>query len=415
MKRAIPIVVALSAASVIVIGLLLLSFFPPGKIPPPSFTPNGDVDNLHNATTAAVAKFGSVTNLTENPDDSVYGQVAATGNNSVYVTWQESTNQSGDYDIFIKKSRDGGDTFGDHIVNISNNAGFSEHPQLAVSSDGNGVYVAWTDDPSVRREIMFAKSEDGISYSEPTTLSNPADAYNVEMAAFGSGVYLVWQANNDGAVIFRASHDRGETFDAPVAIASSAGPDSFPKVAAYGDAVHIVWSVAGESALFHAKSLDRGETFSKAIKLNGDKAIGEAQVAAYKDDVHVIWGGLHEARVDELYYARSDNGGDTFASPLAIGIKNPLNVELAVMPLAGQEQQYALHVASQVVLSLKNHEILLTSSMDGGRAFSKPTNLSNNAGISECPTLSTAGNKIYVSWEDLTTGNHEILYTKGGL
>ncbi|MGI0019354.1 MAG: sialidase family protein [Nitrososphaera sp.] len=406
MKRAALIVAALSAAVLIIVGLSLLSFLPLGKSPP-SFTASKDVNNLQNATTAT-AKFGSVTNLTENPDDSVYGQIAATGDN-VHVAWQESIS-GGNYDIFIKSSRDGGDTFENDTVNLSNNAGFSEHPQLAVSDDN--VYVAWTDDPSVRREIFFAKSEDGTSYSEPITLSEPGDSYNVEMTAFGSDVYLVWQANDD-AVIFRASHDSGETFDAPVAIADGAGPESFPKVAAYGDAVHIVWTVANESALYHVKSIDRGDTFSKVIKLNGDNAVGEAQVAAYKDDVHVIWGGLHEAKVDDLFYARSGDGGDTFAGPVPIGIKDPLNVELVVMPLSGQ--QYAIHVASQVALSSENHEILLTSSVDGGRTFAKAANLSNNAGISECPTVSTAGNQIFVSWEDLTTGNHEILYAKGGL
>ena len=58
---------------------------------------------------------------------------------------------------------------------------------------------------------------------------------------------------------------------------------------------------------------------------------------------------------------------------------------------------------------------MLTSSMDGGQTFTKAANLSNNAGISECPTVSISGSDIFVSWEDLTTGNHEILYAKGGM
>jgi hypothetical protein len=45
-------------------------------------------------------------------------------------------------DIFFKKSTDGGATFGD-TINISNNAGLSENPQIA--SSGNNVYVVWKD------------------------------------------------------------------------------------------------------------------------------------------------------------------------------------------------------------------------------------------------------------------------------
>jgi hypothetical protein len=136
-------------------------------------------------------------------------------------------------------------------------------------------------------------------------------------------------------------------------------------------------------------------------------------VAAYKDDVHVVWGGLHGEEIDDVLYARSGDEGETFASPAPIGIHDALNVELAVMPLAGE--QHAVNVAGQSKLSSENHEIMLTSSMDGGRTFAKAANLSNNAGISECPTISISGTDIFVSWEDLTTGNHEILYAKGGL
>ena len=34
-------------------------------------------------------------------------------------------------------------------------------------------------------------------------------------------------------------------------------------------------------------------------------------------------------------------------------------------------------------------------------------NLSNNSGISECPSIAISNNNIYVIWEDYTSGNHE--------
>src|SRR6185312_13000069 len=104
--------------------------------------------------------FTNAFNLTNNTKDSVYLRVSAFGNN-VYVIWQESvlpglssklkdnsnnisssSNSSlknePNYDIFIRKSNDGGKTFGKEI-NLSNNSGFSEHPHLAVY--GNNVYA----------------------------------------------------------------------------------------------------------------------------------------------------------------------------------------------------------------------------------------------------------------------------------
>src|SRR5215207_2287805 len=91
--------------------------------------------------TASTIRFGNITNLTDNPNDSAYGQVAASGNN-VYVVWQDSVSSDNrNYDIFIKKSVDNGNTFGPP-VNLSNNSGFSEHPQIAAYKEN--VYVVWT-------------------------------------------------------------------------------------------------------------------------------------------------------------------------------------------------------------------------------------------------------------------------------
>jgi hypothetical protein len=84
-------------------------------------------------------QFGTETNnLTQNQNDSVYPQTAASKNN-VYVVWSESTQSSTDnnYDIYFKASSDGGKTFG-RTINLSDNPSFSEHPQIAAVE--NNVY-----------------------------------------------------------------------------------------------------------------------------------------------------------------------------------------------------------------------------------------------------------------------------------
>lgn len=54
-----------------------------------------------------------------------------------------------------------GATYGD-IVNVGDNIGFSEHPQIAVS--GSNVYAVGTDNTSGNGEIRFVKSTDGVGY-----------------------------------------------------------------------------------------------------------------------------------------------------------------------------------------------------------------------------------------------------------
>ena len=125
--------------------------------------------------------FENATNLTNNPMDSVYGQVAA-WNSNVYLLWQDSIpSDYTNYDIFIKNSNDNGTTFGSS-VNLSNNSGFSEHPQIAAYD--NNVYAIWTDDTSSNREVLFTRSVDnGTSFDKIKNLSNnTSDSFNQEIA-----------------------------------------------------------------------------------------------------------------------------------------------------------------------------------------------------------------------------------------
>ena len=232
-------------------------------------------------------KFEEPINLTNNLRDSVYSQVASHGND-VYMVWQENPPSSSapensnliNYDVFMKKSVDGGLTFGKEI-NLSNNLGFSEHPQIAVS--GNNVHVAWIDNSPSKasittpenKKILFRNSIDGgNTFGETITLSNSsnADSYNQEIAAARNYVYVVWQetplpAADQGSVksgslgtnadnesdrssvrqqfsniSFVASVDSGETFKKEKSISNSAFK-SYPKIAAFGDRVFMTWNV----------------------------------------------------------------------------------------------------------------------------------------------------------------------------
>jgi hypothetical protein len=362
--------------------------------------------------------FENATNLTNNPLDSVYGQVAA-WNNNVYVLWQDSMPSGNrNYDIFIKNSVDNGNTFGSP-VNLSNNSGFSEHPQIAAYN--NNVYAIWADDTSGNREVLFTRSEDNGSSFIGTikNLSNStSDSFNQELAVFGDNVYVIWLEQDEGdkaKILLKASDDGGVTFGRTVNISSNANDETFPKVAAYKDSVYIAWNMAdGEldksdnEGLFFVSSLDGGSTFDNMTKLNPEKDSGEAQVAAFNDAVYVVSGGLHSVNVDGPIFMKSNDGGKSFSEPVMLDQNgtfiNPTNVEVGAY-----DEQFS-YVAAQVSVS-GNEEIFLLEMT--GNNLGQVFNLSNNAKISECPSIAMAGNNIYVVWEDMTPGNHDILYAKG--
>ena len=429
-------------------------------------------------TVSSITGIGNVTNLTNNPNDSVYGQVAASANN-VFVVWEESApyanSYDGNYDIFMKRSTDNGNTFQNNTkINISNNSGFSEHPQISASS--NNVYAVWADNTIGNREIFFARSTDnGTTFDKGEKIKNLSnsseDSYNQEVAAFGDSVYVVWQEKGTGdknAVKLRASNDSGDTFGKSITVAngSEVNEDSFPKIAANENEIYLVWNLNSpeeidsiynsehhKSGLFFTKSSDKGETFSHPVMLaNGLSAdIGEAQIAAYGDNVVVVWGGSKNVEVKNLHYIFSNNKGKSFANTTEIENEQfvrPLNVEIAIQtkdnnnnkinagnnnnnsdPNPQQQRQeantgtYHAFVVGEVKVS-DNNEILLASGISNNTntttttnsniiGITETTNLSNNVGTSECPSISISENNIFVVWEDLTTGSHEIYFVKG--
>jgi hypothetical protein len=412
----VKVLVALISALVagIVISALILSYYEGGiteqQMPSPT-------DNFENSS--LLVGLEDPINLTNNPRDSVYGQVAA-WNNSVYVVWQDSMPAGGrNYDIFISKSENKGDTFASPI-NLSNNEGFSEHPQIA--SHSNNVYVVWADNTSENKEVMFARSvDDGATFEEPQNLSNnPSDSFNQEIAALGNYVYVVWlDEENDGhSILLKGSTDGGATFGRAVEISRNANDLTLPKVAASGDKVYLTWNVLDDDlgdSLFFVKSSEDGNALGNITKLNRESDVGEAQIVAYGNAVSVLSGGPYSFEDTGLFLTKNLDSGDSSSGPVEINANgrfaNPMNVEGAAHDDAGQQ---VLYVAGQVLVS-GNEEILLLQMSGNDSKVTALANLSRNSGISECPSIAIAGGNVYVVWEDLTPGNHEILLARGTL
>ena len=374
----------------------------------------------------------NITNLTNNNEDSIYGQIAAF-ENKVYVVWQESVTESlpeHNYDIFFVRSEDKGKTF-EMPINLSNNIEFSERPQIAATR--NGIFIVWTDTiESKNKKIIFTKSIDhGKTFSNPVTLSNNSkNSYNVEISAFNENVYVVWQEqgyNNTGeandSIIFKSSIDNGSNFNDPIELTANTS-DAFPKINSYGNNVYIVWNNENKknNGLFFVKSFDKGYNFSKLIKLSDDVNSGESQLTVNENEILVVWGGFLAKNIDNIYYVISNDNGNTFTysktfyektitpnntieyNKLNKIINNPLNVEVT-------NNDNLSYVVWQNTFPKQNQDILLTVlNNQTGNNFMKLLNLSNNTSISECPSIAISNKNVYIIWEDFIAGNHEILF-----
>lgn len=176
--------------------------------------------------------------------------------------------------------------------------------------------------------------------------------------------------------------------------------------------------------LFFIKSSDKGNSFENSIRI-ANYNFGESQIAVNQNEVFITWGGLHAKNINDIYFVQSYDNGTTFTDPYVIPekittaqsknranftekiINHPTNVEIA--------HNNPSYIVWQERISQENQDIFITPNIKNDMQYSKILNLSNNTGISECPSIAISKNYIYIVWEDITPGNHEILFTRGSI
>ena len=383
---------------------------------------DGESEAVDLLSQSRLIEFEDIVNLTNNSEDSVYGQVSSSNNNT-YVVWQESVpgNIDRNYEIFFKKSSDDGNSFGERIQ-LSDNIGFSEHPQMA--SENNNVYVVWADDTNVNKQIYFKKSNNGgNSFGEQMLLSDSnSNAFNQEISSFGDNVYVVWLEKvpyGPYRIMLASSNDGANTFHKPITLSENAVAQTFPKISSFDGHVYVVWNVEDQpntrSGVYFISSTDNGMTFGNISKLNmAEKDFGEPQIASSGNQIYVIWGGSDTNKLSSISFIKSDDNGRTFSDLRKINetehgrLNEPSNVEI----IADQKDRVFIAWQDRIDSSDKD-EIFFASSTDRGETFNGVTNLSNNAGISECPSIIAVEDTVFATWEDLTPGNHEVFFSRG--
>jgi Collagen triple helix repeat (20 copies) len=395
-----------------------------------------------------------------------------TTTNDVYVVWRERISDDNS-DIFFAASYDNGRTFSTPL-NISNNDGISFDPQI--SSSGNNVYVVWVDNTDGNDDIFdifFAASYDnGRTFSEPENLSESLSGASLDpqISSEGNNVYVVWEeegALGNFEVFFAASNDNGQTFTTPPANLSESPlvPSSEPQISSEGDNVYVVWTeviTPSNTDIFFALSTNGGLTFSSELISNTDELSGQAQITSEGNNVYVVWREivvltgpdmgeifvavsndngenfeLHDdistivdespqnpqistegnnvyvlweyRGIDDIFFAVSHNNGQSFSDP---------EDNISESPDPSRDPQISsegnnVYVVWQELLS--NLDVFFTASTNNGDSdtFSTPPdNLSNNTGGSINPQISSAGNNVYVVWQDFTPGNFDIFFAR---
>jgi hypothetical protein len=409
--------------------------------------------------------FSPPQNISNNPGASFDHQIAVDSNGKIYIVWLD--NSPGYAAVFFSQSSNGGVTFSTP-QNLSNDAGGSAAPRIAVDPVGNidvvwaglsgsrggfftqsidggttfsapvsiannvsgtpvialdtigNIYASWVD--SVSLNVSFSRSLDGgATFSTPMQLSNRPPISDVgisSLAADANGnIDLVWEdCTGYCQVWFNRSNDGGVTFSSPQSIA---GTLEFPPLVSMAldsvGAIYVTYNTVPFGDIWLVSSKDGGATFSQT-NVSSDQAPLPpradpccAQVVVDPgDNIDVVWEDNGALR--DITFARSTDGGVSFSS--------------TTISTTGVAPQIAMDSAGFISVvwagPSPNSDTFYSRSTDNGITFSSPQNLSNNSRNSNGTTLEPGpllaldrcGN-INVVWLDDSPGNLDIFFRRG--
>jgi hypothetical protein len=334
----------------------------------------------------------------------------ASSGDTVHVVWSDNRT-GGNYEIFYKRSTDGGLSWGAD-TRISNNVYFSSNPSISIS--GSIVIIVWDDDRdgSGNKEIYYNRSSDaGTTWGTDTRLTNdPAISQNPCVSVSGLLVIITWNDNrgsSPGGYYIRST-DGGMNWGTETLL----GGTWNLSVSASGPIVHVVWTDGRglHPGVYYKRSSDGGLTWGEDIPLTiNDVAYSDSpSLSVSGSDVHVAFrdNRNNTGTSYEIFHKYSADGGITW---------NP-DSQLTNFGVTIYNPSVSVSGSGVHVVWTDNHEgnfeIYYNRSQDGGQSWETVTRLTNNASVSFYPFITASKSGVHVIWQENRDGNNEIYYKR---
>jgi hypothetical protein len=207
---------------------------------------------------------------------------------SLVVVWADERRQSRIFDVYARRSVDGGATWEpeQHLSRFDHQTARDLYARPVMVADGKDRYwVVWVGLRSGRSALYLSRSTDGgRSWTDPRMLSGheSRSVFRQSLQRVGERLLLVWQDARTGRdrIYAVTSSDGGATWSAPARVehlADSATTEvigSTSLLGPDGEAL-VAWHDArnGREDIFVARSVDWGQTWStEDLRIDADDA-----------------------------------------------------------------------------------------------------------------------------------------------
>ena len=357
------------------------------------------------------SQWESDTRLTNNNNNSfpAYNNAKTIGSNGAVLHTVWADERDGNAEVYYKRSQNSGAGW-EADVRLTNSAGSSYFPAIHVS--GNMVLVSWSDNRDGNFEIYIKKSEDGGNTwgADVRLTSNTSASDYPSIDAEGNTVIIVWQdlRDTDYEIYFKRSTDGGNSWGADQRLSNNTAFSQYPSVTISGSRVNIAWedNRDGNREIYNSYSNDGGLTWSGENRLtNNSSSSTSVSVTSEGDFVDLTWSDQRDGNW-EIYYKYSVNGGASFSTDQRLTNSAGNSWYPSIV-----SYDSFIHICWQDARD-GNNEIYYKISTDGGTTWSADSRLTNNAGASGFPSINISGSALHIVWNDNRDGNTEIYYKK---
>ena len=264
--------------------------------------------------------FETPVRLTNATRDSRVPKLAIGPDDSVNVAWNDDRTATDDYNIYFKRSDDGGDTWATHVMV---NDSYVASTEVAITVGGDGViHIVWEElsgqwwNPYAN--VWYARSvDDGLNFSTATKITTGIynnNGYHADIAADGLGnVYSVFHyvGGPDAEISCIISNDSGVNWNAGFSLTNNNIPDSRPAIVVNSDSslVDIIYRSlqANSWNIWHTYSEDGLSSWNDPVQVSSS-TWGEASEPVIVRDsgknIYAFWEDLVSSVDHEVFYNR---------------------------------------------------------------------------------------------------------------
>ncbi len=330
---------------------------------------------------------------------------------TLHTVWYDR--RDGVDEVYYKRSTNKGTTW-EADTRLTNNIGFSIEPSVAVS--GSFVHVIWYDKSPGNFEIFYKRSTDGgTTWGADIRLTNDDSVSNhPSVAAFGSNVYVVWEDNRtiNWEIFCKLSSDNGTTWGADTRLTNKAGNSYFATVEVFGSNVHIAWYDwrDGNSEIYYKRSTNAGINWEADVRLtNNSFSSFYPSIGISGSNIHIVWFDNREGN-NEIYYKRSTNYGVNWGADTRLTNNSGASVYPNIA-VSGLNVHFVWHDNSIG----NTYKIFYKRSTDGGIYWQAEEQLTSNELNSNYPFIAIAGSSLHVIWIDTRISSNAELYYRRNL